>query len=211
MCITNMNNFERKFSYLLFGSIFPLSLGLLSVTLWFIFDKSESRPILYLTIGLLLGLLIDLKYLTGWINRRFELPIRIIVIIYLVYNTFVYGFFMGLPLFNVLLGILAGYYAGNRICYNKINSAKHSELITKVSIFSGSIMALVCVPSGILALMDFGAHGMIKDILGLNFDITNLMMWGIVIIGGLILVILNILLTRTTIIKTIKFNTKKIK
>lgn len=199
-----MKNIEKRISGLIIGSIFPLSLGLLSVTIWFSLDKSESRPLIYLTIGLLFGLLIDLKFLKGWIKRRFNLPIWTIASIYIVYNVFVYGFFMGLPVFNVFLGLLAGYYFGNRICFNKVESEKYAKLVNQVSLFTGLIMTFVCISSGLLALMDYGAAGMIRDVLGLDFEVTNSMIWGIVLIGGLTLILSNILLTRMTMIKTIK-------
>jgi hypothetical protein len=199
-----MKYIEKKINGLVIGSIFPLLLGLLSVTIWFLLDKSESRPLIYLTIGLLLGLLIDMKFLKGWISRRFDLPMWIIVSIYIVYNVFVYGFFMGFPVFNVFLGLLAGYYFGNRICFNKVESEKHSKLIKQVSLFTGLIMTLVCISSGFLALMDYGAAGMIKNVLGLDFDVTKPMVWGIVLIGGTSLILTNILLTRIAMLKTIK-------
>ncbi len=199
-----MKNIEKRISGLIIGSIFPLSLGLLLVTIWFLFDKSENRPLLYLAFGLLIGLLIDLKFLKGWINRRFNLPIWIIISIYLVYNVFVYGFFMGLPVFNAFLGLLAGYYFGNRICFNKVESEKRSKLINQVSIFAGLIMTFVCISSGFLAIYDNGAAGMIQNVLGLSFEVTRSMLWGIVLIGGFTLILANILLTRITMIKTIK-------
>lgn len=199
-----MKNFEKKINVLIIGSVFPLSFGLLSVTIWMLLDKTESRPLLYLAIGLLIGILIDLKFLKSWIRQRFNLPIWILALIYLVYNVFVYGFFMGLPVFNAFLGLLAGYYSGNRICFNKMKSERHPKLINQVSMFAGLIMTLICVLSGFLALMDFGAAGMIENVLGLDFEVTNSMMWGIVLIGGLILIIINILLTRITMIKAIK-------
>jgi len=202
--IARMKNFEKKISGLIIGSIFPLSLGLLSVTIWVLFDKSESRPVLYLVSGLLIGGLINIKFLKSWINRRFSLPIWIIAMIYIVYNVFVYGFFMGLPVFNTLLGLLAGYYFGNRICFNNVESDKHSKYINKVSIFSGLIMTFVCISSGFLAIYDNGAAGMIQNVLGLGFEVTSSMLWIIVLIGGLILILTNILLTRITMIKTIK-------
>ncbi len=200
-----MKNLEKWIIALIFGSLFPLSLGLLSVTIWMLFDKSESRPLIYLAIGLLTGILIDVKFLKGWIRQRYHLPIWIIALIYLVYNVFVYGFFMGLPVFNMFLGLLAGYYFGNRICFNKVKSECYPKLISQVSMFSGLIMTLVCVSSGFLALVDFGAAGMIENVLGLKFEVTNLMMWGIVLVGGVLLILATILLTRITMIKTIKF------
>jgi len=199
-----MKDIEKKINGLIIGSVFPLSLGLLSVTIWVLIDKSESRPFIYLISGLLIGGLIDLKFLRGWINRRFNLPIWIIVMIYLVYNVFVYGFFMGFPVFNVFLGLLAGYYFGNRICFNRVESEKRPKLINQVSIFSGLIMTLVCISSGFLAIYDNGAAGMIQNVLGLSFDVTSPMLWGIVLIGGFILILVNVFLTRYTMIKTIK-------
>lgn len=199
-----MKNIEKRISGLIIGSIFPLSFGLLLVTIWFLFDKSENRPLLYLAFGLLIGILIDLKFIKGWINRRYNLPIWIIISIYLVYNVFVYGFFMGLPVFNAFLGLLAGYYFGNRICFNKVESEKHSKLINQVSLFAGLIMTFVCISSGFLAIYDNGAAGMIQNVLGLSFEVTRSMLWGIVLIGGLTLILAEILLTRITMIKTIK-------
>jgi len=40
--------------------------------------------------------------------------------------------------------------------------------------------------------------------LGLDFEVTNSMMWGIVLTGGLALIFINIILTRIAMIKTIK-------
>jgi len=199
-----MKNIEKKINGLIIGCVFPLSLGLLSVTIWLSIDKCESRLFIYLISGLLIGGLIDLKFLKGWINRRFNLPIWIIALIYIVYNVFVYGFFMGLPVFNAFLGLLAGYYFGNRICFNKVESEKIPKLINQVSIFSGLIMTFVCISSGFLAIYDNGAAGMIQDVLGLSFEITSPMLWGIVLIGGSILILVNVFLARYTMIKTIK-------
>jgi hypothetical protein len=65
-------------------------------------------------------------------------------------------------------------------------------------------MTFVCVSSGFLAIYDNGAAGMIQNVLGLSFVVTKPMLWGIVLVGGLILVSTNIVLTRITMIKTIK-------
>lgn len=196
--------FEKRIIALIIGIVFPLSLGLLAVTIWFLLDKSESRPLFYLFGGLLLGGLVDLKFLRSWINRRYTLPIWVVALIYLIYNILVYGFFMGFPVFNTFLGLLAGYYFGNRICFNKADRAKRSKLINQVSLFAGLIMTFVCISSGFLAIHDNGAAGMIQDVSGLSFEVTRSMLWGIVLAGGIILIIANILLTRVTMIKTIK-------
>lgn len=203
-----MKKFEKNLIGLIIGSTFPLLLGLLFITIWFLFDKSENRPIIYLTIGLLLGVLIDLKFLKSWISHRFDLPIWFLAVIYIIYNIFVYGFFMGLPVFNVFLGLIAGYYFGNRICFKNVESDKHLKIIHQVSLFTGLIMTLICISSGFLALVNNEAAGMIKNVLGLDFEVTKSTVWTIVLIGGLILILTNIFLARITMIKTIKNNAR---
>ncbi|NMC68210.1 MAG: hypothetical protein GYA61_08300 [Spirochaetales bacterium] len=199
-----MKNLEKIISGLIIGSIFPLSLGLITLSLWFMFDKSESRPLIYLIFGVLIGGLIDLKFIKTWINNRFNLPTWIIALIYIVYNIFVFGFFMGFPVFNVLLGLLAGYYYANRICSNKIDPTRYKKLLNQVSLFTGIIMTLVCISSGFLAIYNNGAAGMIQDLLGLPFEVTRSMLWMIVVIGGLVLVLITVLLTRFTMFKIIR-------
>jgi len=199
-----MKNLEKKIDGLIIGSLFPLSLGLLAITVWFLLDKSESRPVIYVVTGLVLGALIDLKFLKGWIDRRYNLPLWTVAAIYIVYNVLVYGFFMGLPVFNVFLGLLAGYYFGNRICYTKDDPERTSKQINQVSLFTGLIMVFVCISSGYLALMSDEAAGMIRELLGLDFEVTYAMMWGIVLIGGSLLILTTVLLTRITMIKVIR-------
>jgi ABC-type uncharacterized transport system fused permease/ATPase subunit len=178
-----MKRFEKIISGLIIGSTFPLLLGLLSVMIWFCLDKSEDRPVIYLIIGIFLGLIIDYKFLKGWISRRFDLSIWFMAAIYVIYNIFVFG---------------------NRICFKNVESKKHSKIINQVSLFTGLIMTLICFSSGFLALVDNEAAGMIKEVLGLGFEVTKSMVWGIVLIGGLTLILANILLTRITMINTIK-------
>lgn len=203
-----MKKFEKFIYGLIVGSTFPLFLGLLSVIAWFSLDRSENRPVIYLIAGLLLGVIIDLKFLKGWIRHRFDLPIWFMATIYIIYNILVYGFFMGFPVFNVFLGLLAGYYIGNRVCFKNVEPEKHSKLTNRVSLFTGLIMTLICISSGFLALVNNEAAGMIKEVLRLNFEVTKLMVWGIVLIGGLMLILINILLTRITMTKTIKMSTR---
>lgn len=203
-----MKRFEKIINGLIIGSTFPLLFGLLSVITWFYLDKSENWQGIYLTIGLLVGFIIDLIFLKGWIRHRFDLPVWFMAAIYIIYNIFVYGFFMGLPVFNALLGLMAGYYFGNRICFKNVEPEKHSKFINQVSLFTGLIMILICISSGFLAMTGNDAGGMIKDVLGLGFEVTRSMVLGIVLIGGLILILTNIILTRITMIRTIKINAR---
>jgi len=147
-------------------------------------------------------------FLKRWINKRYVLPIWFVIGIYILYNIGLFGVFMGFPVFNVLLGLLAGYYFGNRICSNKIQQDKHSKLINQVSLFTGLIMIFICISSGFIALVGSGVGYDIQGMLGLGFEVTKPMIWSITLIGGFVLILLQILLTRITMIKTIKNNAR---
>ena len=69
-------------------------------------------------------------------------------------------------------------------------------------------MTLICTSSGFLALLNNEAGVMIKEVLGLRFDVIRSMVLVIVLIGGLILILTNIILTRIAMTKTIKINAR---
>jgi hypothetical protein len=202
-----MKSFDKIFFGLIIGCAFPLFLCLSSGIIWFYFDKSESRVLFYLATGLLLGLIIDFKFLKGWVKKRYELPVWFTLGIYVFYNICLYGMFMGFPVFNVFLGLIAGYYYGHKILFNNIPSEKHYKIRNQVFLITGIIMLLICISSGFLALAGIGAGEDIKGMLGLEFEVTKPMIWGIILIGGISLIILQLLLTKIVIIKTIKCKT----
>jgi hypothetical protein len=202
-----MKGIDKIFFGLIIGCAFPFLLCLVSMTIWYYLDKSESNVLFYLAAGLLLGLFIDFKFLNSWIKKRYELPVWFILGIYVLYNIGLYGMFMGFPVFNTFLSVIAGYYYGKRILFRKIPSEKHNKLINRVSLVTGLIMLFICISSGFIALAGEGVGYDIQGMLGLRFVITKSMIWGITIIGGISLIILTIALTKIAIIKTLKFKT----
>jgi len=201
-----MQRFDKILFGFVIGFIFPIMIGLLSVLVWFYTDRQETHAPFYALIGLSSGLLIDLMFLKRWIKKRYVLSIWFVAGIYILYNICVYGFFMGFPVFNVLLGLLAGYYYGNRICSNKIQPEIRSKLINRVSLFTGLIMTLICISSGIIGLTDKTIGENIQGMLGLDFEITKTMIFTIIFIGGFGLIVSQYFLTRLTMIKVIRLN-----
>jgi hypothetical protein len=175
----------------------------LSVVIWFSVDKSEYHIAFYMIAGLLIGLLIDGYFLKGWIQNMYKLPSSLILLFYVLYNIGVYGFFMGFPVFNSLLGLIAGYYYGKKICFENIVGSRQAKLKRQVLLITGAIMTLICVPTSFMAFEGDGVGGMIENILGLNFQVTDLMIWGIIIVGGISLIAVQMLLTRFTMERTI--------
>jgi hypothetical protein len=184
-----MKRFEKIVNRLIIGGTFPLLFGLLSMIAWFYLDKSESRAMIYLAAGLIFGLIIDLKFLKGWIKHRFDLSLWGMAGIYIFYNICVFGFFMGFPVFNLLLGLVAGYYFAIRIVSNKIHPEKQPKLINRVSVFTALVMTFICVSSAVIGLTDKYIGDNIQGMLGLNFEITKTMIVTLIFVGGFGLII----------------------
>ncbi len=203
-----MANKDKIFFGALIGFVFPFILGLLSTVLWFYIDKDESRAFIYLSSGILLGSIIDAKYLKKWINKRYELGLWFIILVYLVYNIGLYGFFMGFPVFNVFLGMVGGYYFGKRICFKNVKPEMHPVIIKQVSYFTSAVMIVICLSSGYIAIADKGIGENIKGMLGLDFEIFQAMVLTVIIAGGTGLVASQYFITRLTMQRTIRSNNK---
>jgi len=189
-----------------FGVAFPVLYFLLSILVWFYFDRNEDRVMPYILVGLILAFITDFRYLKDWISKWYELPVWFVTGMYIFYNFTFFGFFMGFPVFNVLLGIIAGYYYGKRITTTDIPEEYYPGIIHKVSIFTGLFMTLICIASGFIGLSGRGVGSEIQSMLGLKFEVTRSMLWEITLIGGIILVLVEVLLTRIVMQKTIENN-----
>jgi hypothetical protein len=198
-----MRHIDKVFFGLIIGFAFPIIICLLSMIIWFYFDKSESRAPYYLAAGLFFGLIIDFKFLKGWVNKRYELPLWFILGIYCTYNIVLFGMFMGFPVFNAFLGLIAGFYSGHWILFNKIPSEKHSKIINRVLLITGLIMFLFCISSGFIGLAGEGVGTDVQNMLRLKFEVTRTILWAITLIGGISLIILTIVLTKLSLIITI--------
>ncbi len=204
-----MKLIEKIIIGLLFGLAFPLFLGLITFLFWFYLDKSENRAILFLSLGFLFGLIVDLLYLKYWIKNRYNLHSLFITAIYFFYNVLLYGIFMGFPVFNLLMGLIAGYYSGNKIIRNKIELEAKKKKIAQVSIFTSLVMALFCVSSAIIGLADKTISKNLQGMFKLDFELTKPMIIILILTGGFTLIISQYFITKLTIIKTIKFVEKR--
>jgi hypothetical protein len=201
----NPEKFDRLFTGLIFGGAFPVLCCLSAGIIWFYLDKVEPRVLFYLIPGFIAGLIIDWKYLKGWINNRFDLPFWFLTAIYLFYNICMFGVFMGFPVFNLATGIMAGYYMGEKINHKSILPKAQKKIIHKTSLFTAIVMTLICISTASIALTEKTIGEEIRGMLGLHFEITRLMVWAIIVFGGIGLIIAQYLITRFSIIITIKW------
>lgn len=199
-----MRKFDQIFFGLLIAGFSPLLLMMLTMTSWYYLNRNEAHAPHYLALGLVLGLVVDLKYFRSWLQKRYELPVGCVILIYLLYNILVYGFFMGFPAFHPLAGLVAGYYYGLRVKHQNIPAIEYPGIIRRVSFITALVMTVFCIPSGLIGLMADGVGKNIQGMLHLGFEVTRPMLWAITLIGGIILILFTGFLTRIAMNQTLK-------
>jgi hypothetical protein len=199
-----MKKLDQIFFGLLIAGFSPLLLMMLTMTSWYYMDRNEAHAPYYLVLGSVLGLAVDLKYFRRWLKNRYKLPVAFVLLIYLLYNILVYGFFMGFPAFHPLAGLVAGYYFGLRVVHQNIPAIQYPGMIRRVSFFTALVMTAICIPSGLIGLVADGIDKNIQGMLNLGFEVTRPMLWAITLVGGVFLILFTVFLTRIAMMQTIK-------
>ena len=145
--------------------------------------------------GLLLGLLLDFPLLKKWINDADMLGIPFWAVVFVFYSIGLFGFFMGVPVFNLVLALPAGFILGSRLASQHADEIKLRVVSRHVSEFTTFVLALICVASAMIALADPFTEANLQGMLALPFSVTRGMVIGLIAVGGVVLLLLNWLLT----------------
>lgn len=192
-----MKVFDKIFFGIIFWAVLPISLFLIGW--WGTVDRVPENRIIYFAFGgLLLGIILNFFFFRKIILNLFELQNSTLSIIYIFYSMCIFGFFMGVPIFNILLGIPAGYYIARRCTFLRKEPGIAEHYIKQVAVFTSIVMFVLCVFSASIALSDPFTPGSLKSMLHLNFDISRMMLFIIIIGGGAILIGLQYYLTKLT-------------
>ena len=103
------------------------------VTAWFasaILLDEKVVPTIALS-GLGVGMVIDVFFLKRWIKKAYQLNNKVLVAIYIFYSIGVLGFYMGVPILNFGVGILAGIYTARRAFNTNAEEQERSHNIKK--------------------------------------------------------------------------------
>ena len=155
--------------------------------------------------GLTLGILADIFLLKKLIDHANVLSNVFWMAIFLFYSVGFFGFFMGVPIFNVALSIPAGFILAGRLITQKADEARVCSITRRAAGFTTVVMTFICAASAIFALIDPYTEANLQGMLGLPFDVTRGMVIGIIIVGGAALLILNWWLTSASARFSYKF------
>ncbi len=180
---------------LVVGGVFPLSIGMVAMVLWFYVSRDERIAPYCLATGFLCGFLTDLVFLKRWMSRCYELPFAFVSGVFIFYNIMIYGFFMGFPVFNLISGPILGWYFGRRMVEVKIPVRELSRMIRKISGFAAIVMIFICGASASIALSDPWMGKSLQMLFRLELEVTKPAIAAISLIGGLFLVVAQYFLT----------------
>ncbi len=102
--------------------------------------------------GLLAGMLVGALFLRNWMKHAYTVQTWMWMGIYLFYTAGILGFFMGVPVFNVALGLPAGFFVGRRLMRNNAGPARMQRVARQAALFTTSVLGLVCIASAWFAL-----------------------------------------------------------
>lgn len=202
-----MGKIEKIFYGFILRAIIPISCFLVFWWTTLIFTKNDKIIALFAITGLLFGLIISLMIFKDVINY-YNLNNKLLVFVYLFYNVHILGVFMGFPLFNVFLGILAGVYFGRKLYYEGTDNKKVTLISKKISLFTAIVMGFIVIFSTAIVLLDKYRLENVKGTLGLSFDISPTVILVMVLAGGAALIISQYWITKFSILTIFRISKK---
>lgn len=139
------------------------------------------------TTGAIAGIVVDILFLKRIVSHMFTLKPIALMAVFGLYSVGIFGFFMGVPVCNAIMGVFAGWYVGRKAKLQKEDMPHLKTLLRRAVVFSTAVLAAFCVAAAWLALRDSTTAANLEGMLGLGFHLTQGMIWGIIIIGGVLL------------------------
>ena len=193
-----LDGVERVFMMALIGLVAPI-IGLL-IGWWGSVPFVPETSIKYFALGgLLAGILADTLFLGRWVRKAYALPRTGFVLVYLFYSIGLFGFFMGIPVLNLFLGITAGYYVGICLRHKDADQPVVDKSAHQTALFAAAVMAVICIASLLIAYLDASLPANIQGLFNLEKTISKPVILAYSSLGGILLVVLEYFLTRATV------------
>jgi hypothetical protein len=198
----------RKEYYLIgftIGIVIPLLTFVLfwwpiaALAIYHVASVPDNYIAMFAIAGLAAGIILDFLYLKRLIPFFYNFHLLIMISLYLCCSVIAVAFFMGFPLGNLLLGMLAGIYIGRRCHFKDLNRAAFTVVAKKTSRFTALVTALEALPIGLLMLQEDYLLAAINLFIGFRLFSTSLLQdIFVIVILCLILFGIQFLLTKWT-------------
>jgi hypothetical protein len=189
-----MNKFDRIFGGIIFGFIIPI---ISFCAFWWISVLLELNVLFWAISGVIVGIILDMSILGKLLSKFYYLNVFTLLMLYFVYSIGVFGFFMGVPVFNVLLGGIAGLYVGRKMKITSQTINIYKMGIKRVGKVCSLILLVICCCSAFIAVTEPYTGANLRGMLNLSFEVTSTFIWLVIIFGGAILLLSQHLLLLT--------------
>jgi hypothetical protein len=185
-----MQAVERWVSRVVLGAITPValmlagwwgSLGLLGDSPWIPWATLA---------GLAIGLVLDLTLLRRWLAGLYRLSRPALTAVAIFYSVMIYGFFMGLPIANLLVGAGWGFAVGRRHVGEDVRAGQPRNDVVYAASAAATIMFVLCCTTAWIALREPTIGWEMRGMLGLSFTPSWGEMSAVAVLGGFGLVVL---------------------
>ncbi len=146
----------------------------------------ERKIFLCALAGLCVGVLTDAIFLKNMIRCLEDQP-KAWMAIYIFYAIGLFGMFMGLPVFIVLLAPVSGLLLGRRLADARADVQRTLRTAKKAAWFTTSVLGFLCSISAVMALTHRSAAAEIQHMFSLPFHVTNALMLFCILTGGALL------------------------
>ena len=208
-----------KIEYLLSGIVLGTFIsGAIMIFFWWLpatltIYRIIYIPDLYIMIssltGLAIGVIIDILVLKKIIPKFYDLNKYLLIITYLFCSSFAVSSFMGLPIGNLFLGLIAGLYIGRKCYHLTQNHSSYLQNMKIVSNFTAFITSFEGLLIGLLVLNDKSVIISTNQFLGMQMfsanQIGNIL---IIIFLCILLYLLQFFLTKAAITLSYSIRTK---
>ncbi len=189
---------ERLYLMIMVGLVFPILLGLAGW--WGSLPFVPEDTIQYFALGgFMLGVLADILLLRSWVHNALRVPLIWPVLVYLFYSVGMFGFFMGVPAFNVIMGPLGGYYMGMRLRAKNSDQLEVEKTARQSGLFTALILAIACTASLVIAWQDPSLEANISGMFALAQPLSKTTILALSGAAGLGLVMLEYTITRAAV------------
>jgi len=134
--------------------------------------------------GLAIGLVLDATVLRGRVDSLFSMGDGALLLVALFYSIGMYGFFMGLPVFNAAIGVVGGYVVARRAILMGWERARALRDGRRVAVTMTLVLGALCVATAVMALNEKTIGAQVQGMLGLPFTVTWPMIYAIIGVGG---------------------------
>jgi hypothetical protein len=191
---------ERKFDKV-FGTViwgFMLFVVPFCAVWWTFYTLAGDASIIGLgcILGAAAGIVINIFFLKKLAVHPYNQKTWVAVLLLALYSVGIFGFFMGVPVFNVLASALAAVYIGRQAKILGRNPVHFSNLLRRTQFLLFLVLLVICGASAYLALSDPHTAANLEGMFSLGFSLTQPMLVAIILVGGALLLAFQAALVR---------------